>query len=86
MALLVGYGEGVDRIDKRTIKEVAKDLEGIHIKGDEKAESVRYHQALENVSCDNEHSMRKTELKEQISPKARAIPKQKRYTGIRYFD
>jgi general secretion pathway protein A len=85
MALLVGYGEGVDSIDKKTIEEVAKDLEGIHVKGDEKAESVRYHQALENVSFD-ERSKRKTELIEQISPKARAVRKQKRYTGIRYYD
>ncbi len=86
MALLVGYGEGADRIDKKTIEEVAKDLEGIHSKGDEKAESVRYHQALENVSFDNEHSKRKIELKEQISPKVRAIQKQRRHTGVRYYD
>lgn len=86
MALLVGYGEGVDKIDKKTIEEVAKDLEGIHIKGDEKEENVRYHQAFGNVSFDNEHFKRKIELKKQISSKASAIRKQKKYTGIRYFD
>jgi len=84
--LLVGYGEGVDKIDKKTIEEVAKDLEGIHIKGDEKEENVRYHQASGNVSFDNEDFKRKIELKKQISSKANTIRKQKMYTGIRYFD
>jgi len=86
MALLVGYGEGVDVIDKETIEEVAKDLDGIHIENDEKAEDVRYRQALENVSFDNEHFRRKLLLKEQTGPKARATQEPMRYTGIRYFD
>jgi len=86
MALLVGYGEGVDRIDERTIEEVAKDLEGIHIKGDEEGENVRYRQALENVSPDDEHFGRKLVVKEQTNPKARATRKPKTYTGVRYFD
>jgi general secretion pathway protein A len=86
MALLVGYGEGVDRIDKETIEEVAKDLEGIHTKGDEEAENVRYRQALENVSPDDEPFGRRPVLKEQTSSKARATRKPKTYTGVRYFD
>ena len=86
MALLVGYGEGVDRIGKETIEEVAKDLEGIHTKGEEEGENVRYRQALENVSPDNGHFGRKLVLKERTSPKARASRKPKTYTGVRYFD
>jgi len=86
MALLVGYGEGADSIDKRTIEEVAKDLDGIHIKSDEEAENIRYRQALENVSSDNEHFRRKRVFAEQTSSKAGVTQKPKRYTGVRYFD
>ena len=86
MALLVGYGEGADRIDEKTIEEVAKDLDGIHIKNDEKAKNVRYRQTLENVPFDNEHFSRKLVPKEQTGPKARATQEPMRYTGIRYFD
>ena len=86
MALLVGYGEGVDSIDERTIKEVAGDLDGIHVKSDEKAENLPYSQALENVSSDDEHFGRKQVFEEQTSSKAGPNRKPKSYTGVRYFD
>jgi len=86
MALLVGYGEGVDKIDKKTIGEVAKDLEGIHMKGDEKEENVCSHQAFGNILFDDKHFKRKIESNKQVSSKASAIRKQKEYSGIRYFD
>ena len=40
MALLVGCGEGLDKIGKKVIKEVAEDLEEIPIKSDEKMENI----------------------------------------------
>lgn len=40
MALLVGCGEGLDKIGKKVIKEVAEDLEEIPIETDEKAEKI----------------------------------------------
>lgn len=40
MALLVGCGEGVDKIGKKIIKEVAEDLEEIPIEDDERAEKI----------------------------------------------
>ncbi|MHC4430700.1 MAG: ExeA family protein [Planctomycetota bacterium] len=86
MALLVGYGEGVDRIDERTIREVAKDLDGVHIKNDEEAENVRYSQALENVSSDDEHCGSKGVFEQQVDSNTRSVAKPKSYTGVRYFD
>jgi len=86
MALLVGYGEGVDKIDIKTIEEVAKDLEGIHMKGDEKEENARCPQTFENILYDNEHFKPKIVPQKQVNSKASAIRKQKEYTGIRYFD
>jgi general secretion pathway protein A len=40
MALLVGCGEGLNKIGKKIIKEVAEDLEEIPIESDEKAEKI----------------------------------------------
>lgn len=40
MALLVGCGEGLDKINKKRIKEVALDLEEIPIESDEKVEKI----------------------------------------------
>lgn len=40
MALLVGCGEGLDKIDKKIIKEVAEDLEEIPIETDKKVDNV----------------------------------------------
>jgi hypothetical protein len=86
MALLVGYGAGADRIDRGTIEEVAKDLDGIHIKSDEEAENLSYSQALENVSSDDEHCGGKPAIEGQTRPDAAAVSRPKSYTGVRYFD
>lgn len=40
MALLVGCGEGVDKIDKKIIKDVSEDLEEIPVETEEKVENV----------------------------------------------
>ena len=40
MALLVGCGEGLDKITKKVIKEVAEDLEEISIENGEKVEKI----------------------------------------------
>lgn len=40
MALLVGCGEGIDKINKKIIREVAEDLEEVPIESDKKMENI----------------------------------------------
>lgn len=76
MALLVGYGEGLNTIDKKTIEQVAEDLDRIPIESDQKEKDLPCPEPFEKERLDNTYLGRIQISKTRISPKVRVIQKQ----------
>ena len=76
MALLVGYGEGLNTIDKKIIEQVAEDLEQSPIESEQKEKSPLCPEALADERLDNTYLERIQTSRTRISPKARVMQQQ----------